>query len=258
MRLFTLKPARPIQGEITRSYLVLALGCALAGVAHAQFVQQGGKLAGSGAVGGASGPVDSPARPAQVFIAQPAIAAAPTVSTSPVPLPTISGNSGTLAGTVNPNGLDTHVWFLYGNSNPLFQPWSTPQQDIGSGTAAVSLTASLTGLFMTDTYYYQAVAQNSAGTVMGSVLSFSTIKTRPTVATLIATSVTSSSARLFGSVNQIAETGTQVWFQYSTSSSMSNALSTPHQTYPGYEAFWADLTSLSANTVYPVHGLRVQ
>ena len=49
-----------------------------------------------------------------------------------------------------------------------------PQQDIGSGTTAVPVSASLSGLTAGTTYYFQVLASNSAGTSQGAILSFTT------------------------------------------------------------------------------------
>jgi uncharacterized protein (TIGR03437 family) len=96
----------------------------------------------------------------------------PTVSTSAAT--SIAISSATVGGAVNPNGLDTHVWFSYSTNALMTGASTTPQQDAGSGTAASSISANVTGLASNTTYYFQAVAQNSSGTVMGSVLSFTT------------------------------------------------------------------------------------
>jgi hypothetical protein len=86
----------------------------------------------------------------------------------------ITSNSTTLTAQVNPNGSDTHAWFLYGTSSTLSGASQTASQDLGSGSAGVSLSADVSGLSANTTYYFQAVAQNSIGTTQGSIQSFVT------------------------------------------------------------------------------------
>ena len=58
----------------------------------------------------------------------------------------ITATTAKLAGSSNPNGSDTHVDFVYGTSSALLGANTTPSQDIGSGTSAVNVSASLSGL----------------------------------------------------------------------------------------------------------------
>ena len=96
----------------------------------------------------------------------------------------ITVNSATLGGTVNPNGLDTHVWFLYGTDNLLSGASQTASQDIGSGSTATAVSANLSGLTANTPYFFQVVAQSSAGTSAGAIQTFTTssvAKTTPTI-----------------------------------------------------------------------------
>src|SRR4029077_4457243 len=56
---------------------------------------------------------------------------------------------------------------------------ATAQEPIGSGTSASLVTASLTSLNPSTSYYFRTVATNSAGTSRGSILSFTTQPTQP-------------------------------------------------------------------------------
>ena len=175
---------------------------------------------------------------------------APTVTTSAAT--SIASSSATLGGNVNPNGADTVVWFLYSTNSSMSGAVSTPQQDIGSGTAGLPASANITGLIANTPYYFQVAAQNSAGTSYGSILSFTTSSAPPTVTTSAATSVTSSSATLGGNVNPNGA-DTNIWFLYSTNSSMSGAVSTPKQDIGSGTAtvpVSANVASLTANTPY--------
>ncbi len=86
----------------------------------------------------------------------------------------ITATTATLAGTVNPNGADTHALFAYATSNTLSGATQTPSQDLGSTVASDAISASLAGLTPSTTYYYQAVAQNNVGTTNGAIFSFTT------------------------------------------------------------------------------------
>ena len=86
----------------------------------------------------------------------------------------VAANSATLNGQVTPNGSDTHAWFLYGTSSTLSGATQTASQDLGSGNAGVNTNAGVSGLSAGATYFFQAVAQNSAGTTLGSIQSFTT------------------------------------------------------------------------------------
>jgi hypothetical protein len=91
-------------------------------------------------------------------------------------------NSTRLSATVNPNGLATNFYFQYGNSPSLGAV--TANQSAGSGTLPVALSATLSGLLSNITYYYRAVASNSAGTIFGETQSVTTISNIVTLQSL--------------------------------------------------------------------------
>jgi hypothetical protein len=70
-----------------------------------------------------------------------------------------------LSGGVYPNGIDTTYWWEYGPTTDYGQ--QTPATDMGSGTAPVAVSNSLTGLAPGTTYHYRLVAQNQTGTEYG-------------------------------------------------------------------------------------------
>lgn len=100
------------------------------------------------------------------------VVTAPAASTGAAS--SITYSSATVAGTVNPNGGDTQVWFVYSDSSTLAGASQTSSQDIGAGNAPVQVSANLAGLDDSLVFYYRVVAQNSAGTTNGAISSFVT------------------------------------------------------------------------------------
>jgi uncharacterized membrane protein len=166
----------------------------------------------------------------------------------------VTTNSATLGGTVNPNGLDTHFWFLYGASSSLSGASQTPSQDLGSGSSASGISANISGLSANTTYYFQLQASSSAGVASGAINSFKTnaAEQAPTASTGSASAVTVNSATLGGTVNPNG-LDTHFWFLYGTSSSLSGASQTPSQDLgsgSSASGISANISGLSANTTY--------
>jgi hypothetical protein len=174
----------------------------------------------------------------------------PTVATSAAGQ--VTSSSATLNGSVNPNGVETSAWFDWGTSSALLSYDSTLSKSIGSGSSAVSISETLTGLSPATTYYYRAVAQDSVGTQADSILSFRTSTIPPTVATAAAASVTSSSATLNGSVNPNGSS-TTAWFEWGTSGTLETYSSTAAQSIGSGASAVSDsasLTGLGLDTTY--------
>ena len=116
----------------------------------------------------------------------------------------IQGNTATFGAAVSPGGADTQVSFFYGTDPNLGSGTSTTSQDIGSGSSAVNVTASVAGLSPNTSYYVQAVATNANGTTKGSIQNFTTgshIVGLPAATTQAASSILTTSATLNGNVN---------------------------------------------------------
>ena len=111
--------------------------------------------------------------------------AQPTVTTSPQA--GVTSYIAHLAGSVNPGGMDTQVWFLWGTYSNMSGSVPTLMQDIGSGTTTANFQAEISGLSGNTTYYFQAFASNSSGTGKGAILSFTT-PTAPSVSIAISNS----------------------------------------------------------------------
>ena len=145
------------------------------------------------------------------------LAAAPTVTT--VAASNLAPTTAQLNGSANPEGADTTGWFRYSTTNPTTcnntfgtAVPATGGMDVGAGISAVSYSEPLTGLTAGTTYYFCALVSNSIGTAVGSVLSFTT-PLPPTVVTSYATSITNTSAYLYGTANPNNAT-TTAWFRY--------------------------------------------
>ena len=89
----------------------------------------------------------------------------------------------TLNGTLHDNGNATTATFDYGTSPTLAGSSSVaatpPSINAGAGTTVI--TAGLTGLSSSTTYYYRAKGLNSAGTTTGDILNFTTPLLQPTL-----------------------------------------------------------------------------
>jgi hypothetical protein len=138
-------------------------------------------------------------------------ASAPTVTTGPVTA--VGPTTATVAGTVNPNGAATTWHVDYGTSTGYGS--STPSVSVGSGTSATAVSADLTGLKAGTTYHYRFVATNGSGTAQGAD-GLLTTTAAPQAVTGSASSVTTSSATLNGTVNPNGR-ATTWYFEYGTS-----------------------------------------
>ncbi|MFH0889258.1 MAG: formylglycine-generating enzyme family protein [Planctomycetota bacterium] len=183
------------------------------------------------------------------------IAPAPTCSTQGAT--NVTADSATLNGIVNPNGVDTNIWFGLGiSATPITYPLSTTAQAIGSGTSPVSVTANVTSLTPSTLYNFRVVGINSAGTTLGNNLSFTTTALPPPSSTTnAATNVASTSATLNGTVNPNGLDVTSCWFDYATGTTPPTYGSTATVSpLPGSGATGvavsANISSLLSNTLY--------
>jgi hypothetical protein len=170
----------------------------------------------------------------------------PVVTTSPATL--IASFSAALNGLVDPHGLTTSVHFQYGTTTS-YGLTTAPQSR--SGNIYLNVTANISSLSANTTYHYRIVASNSSGTTMGSDRTFTTLTGTgaPVVTTGSATSVTSSSATLNGSLDPHGLT-TTVSFQYGTTTSYGQTTSMQSQTGNTYRNIAASITSLTTHTTY--------
>jgi uncharacterized protein (TIGR03437 family) len=85
----------------------------------------------------------------------------------------VTNHTAMLSASINPNGGDTEAGFLYSTGSSMTNAKSV-KQDVGSSPGTALLSLQVVGLTPATTYYYQAFASNSAGTVNGAVASFTT------------------------------------------------------------------------------------
>ncbi len=165
----------------------------------------------------------------------------------------LTGATATLNASVNAEGNDTTVSFVYGTYPQLAAGnTTTTAQDIGSGTSAVAVNAAVTGLQPDTTYYVEVVATNSAGTTDGPIITFTTPNV-PSTTTQAATGITGTAATLNGSVNPEG-IATSVSFVYGTNPQLASGTTTTAAQSIGSGtsavAVNAALTGLQPGTTY--------
>jgi hypothetical protein len=125
--------------------------------------------------------------------------------------------SATLAGTVNPDGVDvTSCQFLYG-TNTSYGQAAPCAEVVGAGTADVSVHADLAGLIPNATYHYRLEAANASGANDGADQTF-TAPSPPFVDDEFVTDVGPTTATLHAQINP-ARFDTTSHFEYGTDSS---------------------------------------
>jgi len=85
----------------------------------------------------------------------------------------VTNHTAMLSASISPNGGDTQAGFLYSTNSSMTNAESV-NQDVGSSPGTALLSLEVVGLTPATTYYFQAFASNSAGTVNGAVASFTT------------------------------------------------------------------------------------
>jgi len=170
----------------------------------------------------------------------------PIVTTNPAT--SVASFSATLNGSLNPSGSTTTVSFQYGLTTSY---GSTTPAQTQTGNTVRSISANISSLSASTVYHFRIVATNSAGTTFGSDRTFTTLSPTgpPVVTTNPATLIASFSATLNGSVDPHG-LATSIHFQYGTTTSY--GLTTAPQSHTGntYLNVSANISSLSASTVY--------
>jgi hypothetical protein len=134
----------------------------------------------------------------------------------------VTSSSASLAGSINPNGLETHYYIEWGKeaSKPYenFAPMPYPGENVGSGNGTVNRSVTATGLTANTAYYYRLVASSPTGTSEGSTGSFKTLPSSPIVTIEAASEKQETSAQLNGQVNPNGYE-THYYFEYGLTTS---------------------------------------
>jgi phosphodiesterase/alkaline phosphatase D-like protein len=140
----------------------------------------------------------------------------------------IGVDSATLNGTVNPLDSSTSVTFQYGTDTSYGNTVTADQSPL-SGSLAVGVSKTITGLVGNITYHYRVVAVNAGGTTYGADMTFTINASAPTAVTNAATAVGNDIATLNGTVNANGSL-TTVTFEYGLDTSYGstiNAIQSP-------------------------------
>jgi hypothetical protein len=170
----------------------------------------------------------------------------PVVTTNPAA--NVASISAALNGSINPSGLTTTVYFQWGTTTSYGHTTPTQTQ---TGNTSRPITANISGLSASHLYHFRIVATNAGGTSFGSDRTFTTLSPTgpPVVTTNPATNVTTSSARLNGSLDPHGLT-TTVYFQWGTTTSYGHT--TPAQTQTGntYRPITVNISGLTTHHTY--------
>jgi hypothetical protein len=164
------------------------------------------------------------------------------------PATNVASFSATLKSSVHPLGLTTTVHFQYGTTTS-YGLTTAPQSQ--SGNTYRNVSANISSLSASTIYHFRIVATNSSGTRYGSDRTFTTLSATgpPVVTTNPATLVASFSATLNGSLDPHGLT-TSVHFEYGTTTSYGLTTAPQSQSGNTYRNVSANISSLSASTVY--------
>ena len=165
----------------------------------------------------------------------------------------LTSTSATLNASVNPNSLDTFVYFEYGIDDGLGGTTygsATGSAAIGAGAAPVSVSIPISGLSTSNTYHFRVVAVSSGGLVRGADLTFSPGQAAPVVTTGAATDLTATAATLNGVVTA---SGLPTSYHFDYGPTLSYGSSTPVQNIPAGSvnlAVSAPVSGLAVNSPY--------
>jgi hypothetical protein len=100
-----------------------------------------------------------------------ALALSPSVET--LAATSIGEKGATLNGKVNPDGVETTMYFEYGTTTSYGS--KTAEVNVGSGSTTLERAEAISGLSANTVYHYRIVASNSAGTGLGVDKTFTTV-----------------------------------------------------------------------------------
>jgi sugar lactone lactonase YvrE len=123
----------------------------------------------------------------------------------------ITSSNATLSASVNPEDAATTVYFVFGTNTNYGS--TNVLSDVGSGTAAISVSTNAAELLPDTVYHYEAMASNSAGLSLGGDMTFTTLAGAPLATTQPATAISYGKATLNALVNPEG-VATTVYFVY--------------------------------------------
>jgi hypothetical protein len=164
----------------------------------------------------------------------PAISAEETFTTQDTTPPTVSidppssvtATTAHLSGTVNPQGTATSWHFEYSTDHANWTPVGS-DQDAGSGSADVPVSADPSGLLPNTTYFVRLVASNPFDPpTISSEESFATLAAAPVVGPVEFSEIAPTSVRLTGQIDA-ENSPTTYRFEYGTDTSYGSAIPVP-------------------------------
>ncbi|HXB63906.1 MAG TPA: hypothetical protein VNV42_03410 [Solirubrobacteraceae bacterium] len=177
--------------------------------------------------------------------------AVPAVSTEAVSGVELSGRNivATLNGSLEPEGIETHYYFEYGETEAYGSVIPALPGSVTSAFGVVHSQAQITGLNPYATYHFRLVATNASGTTQGAEMAFSTTGLiAPLLANILpATGVSQFAATLNGRLETGGEV-TNYHFEYGTTSAYGQFAPIPDDYTP--------LTLEPVAIAQPIQGLQ--
>jgi hypothetical protein len=174
---------------------------------------------------------------------------APTASTGSAT--NITSTSAELNGNVNANWLNTGVSFEYGTTTSYGQFADAGYGEPIIGNVLTNVSAEIEDLIPFTTYHFRVGATNLLGTTYGNDMSFTTLGQSPTATTQSACCLSSTGAKLNGTVNA-NYVSTTVTFEYGLTTSYGNSIAATPSLVTGNSStnVSASISALNSGTTY--------
>jgi hypothetical protein len=198
----------------------------------------------------ASGPHGTHPGLDKTLTTQPAVPELKTEAASNIEQPVPESIYATLHGSFAPDGVDTHYYFEYGETEAYGSVSPALPADGGTASKVEYFETQISGLKPVTDYHFRLVATNSFGTAMGADVTFFTPARQflpPVVGGQPASNVTQFAATLNGTL-QTQEALVNYRFQYGTSTTYGSVAPVPDD--------YAPLTTATVPVAQPVDGLQ--
>ena len=159
----------------------------------------------------------------------------------------VKGTNASVAGTVDPEGVETHYFFEYGTTNSY--GLSSAEETSSAGTDQ-PVTASLTGLEPNTTYHYRLAATNANGVSRGADREFKTGPVIAEVSTASASNIGINTVTLNGRLNPEEGVETNYYFQYGVTTEYGASSELAASSVEGLISATAAITELEPGTTY--------